>query len=973
MSDRFLFNEEVTERMSGKLTIANCPEEPQMSELKPESNYPIPRPTQQYGPANNESHLLARVGNDLQNAFSKDKCLHELFEEQAARTPENTALIFGERRLTYRELNRRANQLAHYLRSLGVEPEMRLGLCVERSDEMIVGLLGILKAGGAYVPLDPNYPHERLAFILEDSQVALLLTRQDRIVDFDGHESKIVAIDADAHRIAQKSDSNLTSITTPGNLAYVIYTSGSSGTPKGVAIEHRSTVALLDWATSVFTLDRLQGVLASTSICFDVSVFEIFAPLCCGGAVILAQSVLHLSGLPAANEVTLISTVPSMVPELLRSKCIPSSARTINLAGEPLKTSLVKHLYALNTVKEVFDLYGPTEDTTYSTFTLRNTDRATIGRPISNTQVYILDRDGHLVPTGVVGELCLGGAGLARGYLNRPELTAEHFVANPFSNEPNARIYKTGDLARYLPTGELEYFGRLDDQVKIRGCRVELGEIEVALSRHPAIGDCVVIVREDQPDDKRLVAYLVAAKSSKTTSAELRDFLKQKLPSSMVPSAFVTLEKIPLTLSGKIDKRALPAPSLSRSWEEEEEVGCRDEIELKLINIWKEILLVTPITVEENFFDLGGDSLQAVRMFAEVEKTFRKSIPLASLFHAETIAKLAAIIRQEGWSAPESSIVPIQLKGTKPPFFCVHARGGSVLFYRDLARFLGNDRPFYGIQPRRLGGRQVAHETIQEMAEYYIEEIQILQPHGPYYLGGASFGGLVAFEMAQQLHATGRQVNLVALLDAETPNYSRLSPDVNLLQSKADGASRRVRFHWDRLVWLNSGARAEYILDRLRRIRRKLRRRTIFNYRRTVGKLHTMLHRPLPPKYIQVENHIEEAMARYLPQFYPGKLTLLRASRQPFRIDPDPTLGWADLAAGGLTIHEVPGDHVSILMEPNVRILAERLKLCLEGASTPEQAIEVQAKSLSEPINDAASQSEDDPIPLSLGRTAVQQ
>jgi amino acid adenylation domain-containing protein len=452
--------------------------------------------------------------NNTQTDYPKDACIHQLFEQQVERSPDAIALVFEEQQLTYKELNQRANQLAHLLRNLGVGPEVLVGICVERSLEMLVGLLGILKAGGAYVPLDPAYPPERLVFMLEDAEVAVVLTTQARLVEsLPKHQGRIVCLDTDWEIIERQSEANLISEVKFDNLAYVIYTSGSTGKPKGVAIEHRNAVALLDWARQVFNPEDLAGVLASTSICFDLSVFELFVPLSLGGKVILAENALHLPTLSGALDVTLINTVPSAIAELLRMDGIPFSVGTVNLAGEPLRNKLVQQVYEHNTVQKVFNLYGPSEDTTYSTYTLvkkGGNEPPPIGRPIANTQVYILDAQLQLVPIGIPAELYIGGAGLARGYLNRPELTAERFILNPFSDEPSSRLYKTGDLARYLSDGNIEFLGRIDQQVKIRGFRIELGEIEAVLSQHPDVRESVVMKREDASGNQRLVAYIVS-------------------------------------------------------------------------------------------------------------------------------------------------------------------------------------------------------------------------------------------------------------------------------------------------------------------------------------------------------------------------------------------------------------------------------------------------------------------------------
>ena len=460
-----------------------------------------------------EQHQLLIEWNDTAAVYPDDLCIHQLFEAQVEKTPDAIAVIFEDQQLTYQELNTRANQLAHHLQTLGVGPEVLVGICVERSLEMLIGLLGILKAGGGYVPLDPSYPKERLALILEDANVSVLLTQEGLIGELPQHKGQIICLDSNREILSKGQSSNLVSGVQAQHLAYVIYTSGSTGRPKGVAIEHHSPVVLLNWAREVFTSEHISGVLASTSICFDLSVFEIFVPLSWGGKIILVENALHLSTLSADSNVTLVNTVPSAIAELVRTDSLPASVQVVNLAGETLQNELVQNIYQQETIQQVFNLYGPSEDTTYSTFTLvkkGQTQSPTIGRPIANTQVYLLDSHQLPVPVGVHGELHIGGAGLARGYLNRPELTPERFIPNPFSDDPQARLYKTGDLARYLPDGNIEYLGRLDHQVKIRGFRIELGEIEALLSQHPNVQETAIIVKEYQPGDKRLVAYITS-------------------------------------------------------------------------------------------------------------------------------------------------------------------------------------------------------------------------------------------------------------------------------------------------------------------------------------------------------------------------------------------------------------------------------------------------------------------------------
>jgi len=451
----------------------------------------------------------------------RSKCIHELFEEQVERTPEQIAVVFENEQATYKELNSRANRLACYLKERGVGPEVLVGVCVERSMEMIVALLGILKAGGAYVPLDPEYPAERLQFMLEDANARLLLTQRRLLELMPQSQAEVVCLDSDWPKINRESEANPVTIGSPENLAYVIYTSGSTGKPKGVAIEHRSAAALLAWARGVFSKEELAGVLASTSICFDLSVFELFVPLSCGGKVILAVDVLHVLNWASSKDVRLINTVPSAMVELLRIGGLPESLQTVNLAGEPLQASLVQKIYEQRQVRRVFDLYGPSEDTTYSTYALRIPNGpTTIGRPVSNSRIYILDSHLQPVPIGVPGELYIGGAGVARGYLRRPDMTAQVFVPDPFSVEGTTRLYKTGDLARYFEDGNIEYLGRVDNQVKLRGFRIELGEIESVIKKHPRVSDVIVVAREVEPGNRRLAAYVIPNRDASESNLE---------------------------------------------------------------------------------------------------------------------------------------------------------------------------------------------------------------------------------------------------------------------------------------------------------------------------------------------------------------------------------------------------------------------------------------------------------------------
>jgi len=598
-----------------------------------------------------ERNQLLHEWNQTDAAYPQ-KCVHELFEDQVRTSVEAVAVEFEGQKLTYGELNLRANQLGHYLRRVGVGPEMRVGICMERGLEMVIGLLGILKAGGAYVALDPHYPAERLKFMVEDSSIAVVVAQSGLLEQSPG-PAQVIYLDQELAAIAQESGENIGLPLHSENLAYVIYTSGSTGRPKGVAIQHGSASVLLHWAREVFSDKELEGVLASTSICFDLSVFEVFAPLSWGGKAIVARNALSLAEMGQEPGVTLLNTVPSAMAELLRINGVPSSIRAVNLAGEALPPNTVEQLYKESTVERVFNLYGPSEDTTYSTYACfkrgEAKGRVPIGRPISNTQAYVLDRECQPVPVGVIGELCLGGQGVARGYLNRPELTAEKFVPNPFIERGGERMYRTGDQVKWGPNGNLEFLGRLDQQVKVRGYRIELGEIEAALRAHPGVEACAVIVREDQPSEKRVVAYVV---TNGAVAPAFSEFLKERLPDHMVPSAFVEMDQLPLTPNGKVDRKALPAPE--REWSERKGyVGPRNGEEEILCGLFAEVLNRDRVSVHDDFFAIGGHSLLATKLVSRIRGTLGVDVALRSVFESPTIAKLAPRLqdsRKARWS-----------------------------------------------------------------------------------------------------------------------------------------------------------------------------------------------------------------------------------------------------------------------------------------------------------------------------------
>ncbi|MEG4966398.1 amino acid adenylation domain-containing protein [Microcoleus sp. B6-A1] len=614
-----------------------------------------------------DRHQLLIDFNQTQKDYPKNKCVHQLFEEQAERNPDKIAVVFESEQITYRELNDRANQLAHHLQNLGVEPEVVVGICLDRSLETIVGMLGVLKAGGAYLPIDPTTPIERKALMLEDAQVKVLLVQQRLIESLPKTQANIVCIDTDIPTVSTACTPRVSA----GNLAYVIYTSGSTGIPKGVAIEHRQLLNYLHSIQEKLNLPANASFATVSTFAADLGNTAIFPALCFGGCLhIISQERATdseaLSEYFCRNSIDCLKIVPSHLAALLNSSQPQSilPGKRLILGGESANWSLIKTLRNLAPSCSVFNHYGPTE-TTVGVLTYQvefdkigcDFDTVPLGLPIANTQIYILDSYLQSVPIGVPGELYIGGDNLARGYLNRPELTAEKFIPNPFDTQAKTRLYKTGDLARYLPDGNIEFIGRIDDQVKIRGFRIELGEIEAALGQHPDIAQAVVVAREDAPGEKRLAAYLVSNQKQAPTHKEIRNFLTSKLPEYMVPWAFVTLKSLPLTSNGKVDRRALPAPDEMRPELTGNLVAPRTNIEEVLAAIWAEVLKIEKVGIYDNFFELGGHSLLATQVISRVRQAFQVELPLHRLFESATVADFAVAIAQKQAEQTDSEML----------------------------------------------------------------------------------------------------------------------------------------------------------------------------------------------------------------------------------------------------------------------------------------------------------------------------
>jgi amino acid adenylation domain-containing protein len=861
--------------------------------------------------------IVERNKTDVQLP-TPNKCIHELFTQQVERTPEALAAECGASQWSYRELNERANQLACYLRLSGVGSNTLVAVCMARSLDLLVALLGILKAGGAYVPMDPAYPKERLRYILEDSKAPIVLTEYPLIDLLPNFAGRLVCLDKEWSTIDREPKGNLVVEVKPEHLSYVLFTSGSTGRPKGVALEHRSASNFVQWATQVFTPQELASVLFSTSICFDLSVFEIFTTLSAGGKIVMVPDVLHLINLPQRLGVTLINTVPSAMAELVRADAVPVSVKTVNLAGEPLPDALVEEIYASTHADKVYNLYGPTESTTYSTYALMLRGcRVTIGRPIANTQCYILDANLNPVPIGVNGELYLSGAGLARGYYGRSDITNERFVTNPYSVEQGGRMYRTGDLCRWLPDGAIQYSGRVDHQIKLRGFRVELGEIENALLSHSGVREAVVVQEERE---KQLIAYVVLTGEPPCTTAELRDYLKQKLPAYMVPAAFSVLESIPLTPNGKVDRKALSGKgyaaegpsgySLAYDWT----LPRKTLLEAQLLQIWQEVLGARYMGLRDSFFDLGGHSLLALKMIDQVNRLFDVSLSVPAFFLNPTIESIARTLEQENNVKPVPKIVPLQQGQTEGTVFFFDASIGlcrlAELLCEGPASFALSSMLPQSILEVARGYRIAKSIRLEDMAAPLVELIKAERRSEPCVLAGYCWSGNLAFEVARQLQRDGVRVDLIVLVDSwqKAPHFwQRLS-----VMSRArvlPAVEWRLRHLWETARRFASRARKSPQASDIRGP--------------AVGGQDV-------PTGVQVKIfHTVRNQYQCRPLETRGLLIRARDDRFSQISDADGTHGWGRFFKGGLEVVDVPGDHFSMLADYNISNISDVIEACL--------------------------------------------
>jgi len=859
-------------------------------------------------PLADEAEALRWMG-DGEGGPLAPSTLHYPFERQARVRPDAPAVVSAAGSVSYAVLNARANRIAHRLRRLGARPETRVGVCMRRTPDLVAALLGILKSGAAYVPLDPAHPPARTEAILRAARATAVLTdaaSRDAVPQAGG----MMVIDLDAAELGGESAADPEGGAEPANLAYVITTSGSTGGPKGVEIAHAGAASMLQWARATFDEEERESVLAATSIGFDASVLEIFGPLAWGGMVVLVENAL--SPLPAGARPRVAPMVPSVAAELLREGRLPPSLTTLLVGGEVMTPAFARALHATGTVTRLFNLYGLSEDSTYSTCAVipRDARRTPIGRPIARRRTYVLDARLRPAPVGVPGEIWVAGDGIARGYAGKPGLTASRFLPDPWG-APGARMYRTLDLGRRLDDGALEYLGRGDAQVKVRGVRIEAREVEDALLLHPNVAEAVVDARDDGRGGKRLVAWLVADGGDRPSPAALREHLRERLPEAMVPTAFAWIGAFPRTDGGKIERRSLPDPEADGA-AATEPVAPRTELEAKLAEIWADVLGVETVGVEDDFFDLGGQSLVATRLAARIRAELGRELPLALLLRASTVARLAASLAA-GREEVRPPLIALHPHGIARPLFLGPPGGGHVVCYRKLASVLAPGIPVFGLQARGIDDGQAPMQTVAEIAAYFVDAVRAAQPEGPYHLGGWSFGGMVAFEMGRQLLAAGAEMGLVAMLDTSIPGAR--DPAETL-----DHARVMQRIVADLVGWAAASS---------------LRIETL---------------RPLPPreqaiaavKQVRVkslpESRVDEilaltavrranlrALVSYVPGRYEGELTYFRTAASERALPRDGAVEFWESRVGTMTLHRVGGSHGSILEQPYVADVAARL------------------------------------------------
>jgi len=867
--------------------------------------------------------------NRTDHFFPHDSLIHELFEQRVDAVPGAIAIELGEQTLTYRELEERANRLAHALHARGAQPGRYIGICLRRSVDLLIAMLAVSKSGAAYLPIDQRYPDDRVRFMLNEAQAPLVLTETRFLERF---SIPALALDDASAELGLQPVTRPERRATPTDVAYAIFTSGSTGTPKGVVMSHRAVVNTLDWVTRTFDVCLGDRLLFVTSPSFDLSVYDVFGALGAGATVVIADDELlsNVEALAATvfeRKITIWNSAPAALECLL--PFLPTAAgearlRLIMLSGDWLPLSMLPSLRRAFPTARIMNLGGATEAAIWSNwFPVETLDPSwtsvPYGRPIQNCRYYLLDSDLRPVPIGAVGEIHIGGTCVAEGYFN-PRQTAERFLPDPFSGRAGARLYKTGDLARYFEDGNLELLGRADSQVKIRGFRVELAEVEAALGRLPEVEQAVCAAHVDGSGHKALVAYVVLRAASQLKEDSMRRALAAQLPDFMVPSRIERLAQLPLSSNGKVDRGALQLPIQQQATTSL--VPPATETERALAQIWQKVLQRSPISVEADFFALGGHSLLAVQIFNEINRWRGSKFPLATLFECSTIRSLAARLDELGSASkdverlvPWTTLVPVKPAGNLTPFFCIAGLGGDCMELRHLAAGLGPNRPFYGVQYRGVDGRRAPHRSIYALASEFLEDIRSKQPHGPYYLGGFSAGGIAAYEVAQMLVGLGEPVALVALIDAFSPNLEKWSLTEHWTRKARRfrdrgffGASARVRFHL--VGW------ARELDQRLRSL--------------WTGEPHFEL------RHAQVRAAFLAGLAEYVPRPYTGNVLLIR-SNPALRpgvgtgYRPHESNGWRSLV-DGVRVETIDCDH-NDLLESHVSMTASLLRGAFANSS----------------------------------------
>jgi len=874
--------------------------------------------------------------NDTIRPYSKEKTIHSLFEEQVLKSPDAIALCRHQLSMTYGELNRKANSLARCLISRGVKSGDNVALMVARSFDMVAGMLAIMKTGAAYVPIDPDYPVDRQEYILENSAVGLLIADNDYLLLETLPESRLVRLkQIDLNNF---QDDNINAQIDSSQLAYTIYTSGSTGKPKGVMIEHQSAVNLLQWVNIEFSIGPQDCLLFITSMCFDLSVYDIFGLLAAGGSIVMVekQELMDapvLKDMLVKHKVTFWDSVPStmdyFVSELgsANTSDFENHLRLVFMSGDWIPVNLPDRIKKVFPGARIISLGGATEGTVWSNFYPIDKVEAgwtsiPYGKPIANNFFYILDEQLKPVLPGAEGELYIGGVGVARGYANDAEKTAKAFIKDPFNSSLGGRMYKTGDYGRMLPGMNMEFIGRIDDQVKIRGFRIELGEITSVLQKHENVKSAVVLAKTVSGHEKELVAFF----TGDAQIAALKAYLSEQLPPYMMPAHFVALDSIPLTGNGKVDKKALLQFASPSADEFTFYAAPRTNVEKMLADIWSEYLGLKKISIYDNFFELGGHSLIAVKVMTKIERLTGKRLPLASLFEKPTIERMARLLNLDATAITWDALVPIKTGGAKMPLYIVHGAGLNVLLFNAVAMGLSPDQPVYGLQAKGLNGIDEPLTRIEDMAAHYIDSILAQNPGGPYALAGFSFGGIIAYEMARQLQEMGREVNLVALFDTNAYNTIFYDPIGTKLRKQfsyyANNIVHTLKFvnGFSNTVVEKSTLLKRKVIRRYWSLTKKQDQPGFFGYSHKIDKCN------------------QEALVRYQLKPQNIKVDVFKAETRTFYVKDTAFLGWRPFALNGVTVHNIPGEHNTIFKAPNDKIFAAELQKCLDRISPEQQA-----------------------------------